>query len=1043
MAYCAFLLSFYGIYSDVPTGDINPTEISSIVINDAEPSREEMDKGEYPNASFVCSEDIKKRLANACITSLRFHRKMYQPNKIEAEILFNLRTESTDEMKFLPELVTNLENHFYEKIVELNMQAGNGNAPFVRIADKYYVHSVESSYGPTAKVTGFTLKLTIYSIDNKLTLNKTCMAYNARRLGRDLFADEETGKKFLGQNTITTLGDYMYAFGLKAHVQRNKDTGGSASLDDTPLLSRRCCLLNIVSGTKEYRQPYMVQYNESYYDFLARMANKNGEFFYFDDGKLTLGLNKEEELSLENDVEYSSVEYINEDLQSSDASVDDYSFDYSEENDPDDSKKIVYNVPYNEDEYLEKNDNDLQSFRNRFGWEAACRIEAAYRVTQVTGVSSLIDEVSKAVGEGLFDSEIIDADGIHARGDDLIENAVSLSDEKNSTFYSTIRKKEEQASLERLEIYFEDFIKNFAPNETNYKNRIKLGSVITTGGDEYVVVEIDMNYEKDNTPMIKVIALKYQEMADELRPIPFPLKTTLHISHAQPGFIAESDDYKGLGRVRTYFAWQRIYDTSDGEYQYRGDSSPWIRVRSPFATTLGGMRFRPEKNDEVMIDFENGNIEKPIVIGYLCSPYNFSTANEDNLIKSQNGHTLTLRDSQSDGEGKSIIFPALSFVPKLYNTPEDDNLLDRKSGGAITFSDHIGAYTIELNTAGRSINISSPYGKINMNAFTGIKIWAPNGNVSIIGRNVNITAGNAVKLTSGTNVRDRRNKFSTYMFATMFGNVFTAALDMAVDLSFYRSVFEIFLRPLEGSTIMKSYKNIKIESGSGDLSSDVYAGYLKKNRSTKERKYEKLKRKIRREIDSNLHGDWKAFLQYVAGETGNNFPFRINSQNVGVIDFYENMEKVVTPYISPAGQDKKAKSLDQLIQNVSLYKDFREMLTIGSHGRTSLHLGTTYDPKYEMCSQGNIYMAPTSSHGTGGFKVDTEDDANPFKDIGEEDPVYRDFYSDGFDFVTDFRLFLMDIYRRYFIFKGPVNVNNKLELNRPNIPVNRNEGGEQ
>ena len=40
----------------------------------------------------------------------------------------------------------------------------------------------------------------------------------------------------------------------------------------------------------EFIQPYLVQYNESFYDFLARTANRCGEFLFFEDGMLHLGL---------------------------------------------------------------------------------------------------------------------------------------------------------------------------------------------------------------------------------------------------------------------------------------------------------------------------------------------------------------------------------------------------------------------------------------------------------------------------------------------------------------------------------------------------------------------------------------------------------------------------------------------------------------------------------------------------------------------------------------------------------------------------------
>ena len=43
-------------------------------------------------------------------------------------------------------------------------------------------------------------------------------------------------------------------------------------------------------NTVEIRQPYLVQYNESFYDFLARSAIRCGEMLYFEGGSLNLGM---------------------------------------------------------------------------------------------------------------------------------------------------------------------------------------------------------------------------------------------------------------------------------------------------------------------------------------------------------------------------------------------------------------------------------------------------------------------------------------------------------------------------------------------------------------------------------------------------------------------------------------------------------------------------------------------------------------------------------------------------------------------------------
>ena len=54
-----------------------------------------------------------------------------------------------------------------------------------------------------------------------------------------------------------------------------------------------------------------------------------------------------------------------------------------------------------------------------------------------------------------------------------------------------------------------------------------------------------------------------------------------------------------------------------------------------------------------------------------------------------------------------------------------------------------------MNSAKRQISIESPFGDVNINAFTGITINAPNGDVKIIGKNVEIRANNNLKLVKG------------------------------------------------------------------------------------------------------------------------------------------------------------------------------------------------------------------------------------------------------------------------------------------------------
>ena len=54
----------------------------------------------------------------------------------------------------------------------------------------------------------------------------------------------------------------------------------------------------------------------------------------------------------------------------------------------------------------------------------------------------------------------------------------------------------------------------------------------------------------------------------------------------------------------------------------------------------------------------------------------------------------------------------------------------------------------------RSIEIKSPFGTVEIDAFSGITISAPNGDVTIRGKNINLEAGNKVNIRSGMNIDD-------------------------------------------------------------------------------------------------------------------------------------------------------------------------------------------------------------------------------------------------------------------------------------------------
>ena len=122
----------------------------------------------------------------------------------------------------------------------------------------------------------------------------------------------------------------------------------------------------------------------------------------------------------------------------------------------------------------------------------------------------------------------------------------------------------------------------------------------------------------------------------------------------------------------------------------------------------------------------------------------------------------------------------------------------------------------------RAIEINSPYGTVSINAFSGITVNAPNGDVTIKGKNITLEAGNKVNIKSGLNIEDpgfgdpeggayKAGKAFTDLFAEIIPGEITKYLFASiVDLSYIRHVMEVFVRPVDGTTLIKSRKFLRL-----------------------------------------------------------------------------------------------------------------------------------------------------------------------------------------------------------------------------------------
>ena len=266
-------------------------------------------------------------------------------------------------------------------------------------------------------------------------------------------------------------------------------------------------------------------------------------------------------------------------------------------------------------------------------------------------------------------------------------------------------------------------------------------------------------------------------------------------------------------------------------------SSPWVRITTPMATEGGGTFFKPRVGDEVLVSYENGNVERPYVIGSLFSKnvlvpderINRTVspdlyANASIAIVSPNGHGITFKDPSSGDGFISGVYPGLGVVTNFISKVPMPHTKDL--AGGIKIGDRYGLYSISMSSDKRSVSISSSLGKVTMNAFTGITISAPNGDVKIEGKNVSISAGNNLSITSGTNIKGAGYEYKRDTNAGIVGEFITeklAAVSTAVDkfvtpfidTTLARAALEVFLRPIEGTLCVKSKRYLTLEAGSG------------------------------------------------------------------------------------------------------------------------------------------------------------------------------------------------------------------------------------
>ena len=121
------------------------------------------------------------------------------------------------------------------------------------------------------------------------------------------------------------------------------------------------------------------------------------------------------------------------------------------------------------------------------------------------------------------------------------------------------------------------------------------------------------------------------------------------------GIVREIKDPEGLGRVKVDFPW--LTEDADAVTMEGGQEvkaySQWARIATLMAGKGRGTWFIPQVEDEVLVAFEHGYLNRPMIIGSLWNvedkppeAMDDQGKNDLRVIHSRSGHRIVLNDSK-------------------------------------------------------------------------------------------------------------------------------------------------------------------------------------------------------------------------------------------------------------------------------------------------------------------------------------------------------------------------------------------------------------
>ena len=345
--------------------------------------------------------------------------------------------------------------------------------------------------------------------------------------------------------------------------------------------------------------PYCVQYNETNYQFLQRLARRYGEWLYNDGERIVFG-NLPEGESVKLAYPSQDIPSYNVDLNMQHVAFNHVASSY---NSYDANQKE--GVEEMQREYNTLSEQVFQASRNCYVKPTLQNLHSG-GFANSDGRETILNVSTKT----------------QARG----QKAGMLTYSGN-TYCSKLK-------IGSTLLIVDNYITNSASNEKSKVNQ-----------DEILITELVHYFSADET-----YSNHFVGVPSACDYPPYSNSDVYPVAQSCRAKVTDNEDPNNLGRIRVQFDWQALLDDEM--------MTPWLRMAQPYAGGGKGFSFIPEIGEEVMIDFEGGNAERPYVKGTLYNGVgdpdgkwlpNNNSSNQIKAIRTRNGHTIEIHDEGDNG----------------------------------------------------------------------------------------------------------------------------------------------------------------------------------------------------------------------------------------------------------------------------------------------------------------------------------------------------------------------------------------------------------